>query len=389
LNIPNLIGMPDRRGSAKRPFPIDRTKEAGQALVPEKVFIRMLGVERKRAERSRKVFLLMLLALESAAREARDRNALERAGSVVASSIRETDFSGWYKEKSAIGVILTEIGDTDRSSIQTSVSDRIKASLHGQLSKEQIANIKITFHAFPEDWNEKHDGHAANAALYPDIHQGDPTRRLSHLVKRMIDIAGSLAALASLSPVFLAVALAIKLTSKGPIFFKQERVGQHGARFTFLKFRSMHVQNDPSVHREFVTRFIAGKAERAEKSRGTEIIYKITADPRVTPVGNFLRKTSIDELPQFWNVLKGQMSLVGPRPPIPYELAAYDVWHRRRILEVKPGITGLWQVHGRSRTTFDEMVRLDLRYAKTWSLWLDIKIILKTPRAILSCDGAY
>jgi exopolysaccharide biosynthesis polyprenyl glycosylphosphotransferase len=389
LNIPNLIGTADRRGSAKHPLHVDRPKESGQALVPEKVFIRMLGVERKRAERSRKVFLLMLLALENAKREERDGNALERAGSAVASSIRETDFSGWYKEKSAIGAILTEIGDTDRNSIQTSVSNRVNSLLHRQLSKEQIARIKITFHVFPEDWDEKAGSQAANAALYPDFHQSDPSKRLSHLVKRMIDIAGSLAALICLSPVFLAAALAIKLTSKGPVFFKQERVGQHGARFTFLKFRSMHVQNDSSAHREFVTRFIAGKAERAEKSRGSEIIYKITDDPRVTPVGNFLRKTSIDELPQFWNVLKGQMSLVGPRPPIPYELAAYDVWHRRRILEVKPGITGLWQIHGRSRTTFDEMVRLDLRYAKTWSLWLDIKIILKTPRAILSCDGAY
>ena len=117
--------------------------------------------------------------------------------------------------------------------------------------------------------------------------------------------------------------------------------------------------------------------------------YKVIDDPRVTSFGRFLRKTSLDELPQLMNVLKGEMSLVGPRPPLPYEVASYDLWHRRRIIEVKPGITGLWQVCGRSRTSFDEMVRLDLRYARRWSLLLDFRILLKTPRAVLSGDGAY
>ena len=112
-------------------------------------------------------------------------------------------------------------------------------------------------------------------------------------------------------------------------------------------------------------------------------------DPRITPIGQFLRKTSLDELPQFFNVLKGEMSLVGPRPPIPYECELYDIWHRRRMLSVKPGITGLWQVSGRSSTTFDEMVRLDLRYINGWSLWLDIKLLLKTPLVIITGKGAY
>jgi lipopolysaccharide/colanic/teichoic acid biosynthesis glycosyltransferase len=118
-------------------------------------------------------------------------------------------------------------------------------------------------------------------------------------------------------------------------------------------------------------------------------VFKLTNDPRITPIGRLLRRTSLDELPQFLNVLKGQMSLVGPRPPIPYEVDCYEAWHKRRLLTVKPGITGLWQVKGRSRTTFDEMVRLDLQYARTWSLWLDLKIILKTPGAMVSGDGAH
>jgi lipopolysaccharide/colanic/teichoic acid biosynthesis glycosyltransferase len=150
----------------------------------------------------------------------------------------------------------------------------------------------------------------------------------------------------------------------------------------------MYFQSHAKIHQDYVTEFISGDQERAQAGSQSGI-YKIKDDPRVTPVGRFLRKTSLDELPQFFNVLKGEMSLVGPRPPIPYEVEKYDIWHRRRFLEVKPGITGLWQVEGRSRTRFDEMVRLDLKYAKTWSPWMDIKILLRTPKAVLRGDGAY
>jgi lipopolysaccharide/colanic/teichoic acid biosynthesis glycosyltransferase len=127
----------------------------------------------------------------------------------------------------------------------------------------------------------------------------------------------------------------------------------------------------------------------AREGPSQNAVYKIQDDPRVTRVGKFLRKTSLDELPQLINVLKGEMSLVGPRPPIPYELEAYQIWHRRRVLEAQPGITGLWQVNGRSRIKFDDMVRLDLQYARTWSVWLDIKILWQTPRAVLFGAGAY
>jgi lipopolysaccharide/colanic/teichoic acid biosynthesis glycosyltransferase len=195
-------------------------------------------------------------------------------------------------------------------------------------------------------------------------------------------------ALILLSPLFILISALIKLTSEGPILFKQRRVGQYGARFTFLKFRSMHPRSDSKIHEDYVKGFIAGKAGSPEPGESRNAVYKLKDDPRVTRVGRVLRKASLDELPQFINVLMGDMSLVGPRPPIPYELEAYDPWHRSRLLEAKPGITGLWQVHGRSRTTFDDMVRLDLRYARTCSLWLDLKILLKTPRAVLSGQGA-
>jgi lipopolysaccharide/colanic/teichoic acid biosynthesis glycosyltransferase len=186
-------------------------------------------------------------------------------------------------------------------------------------------------------------------------------------------------------------AIAVKLTSKGPILFRQQRIGQFGKSFTFLKFRSMYVDNDPAIHQRYVMQLIAGQAQR-NGGKGTADaggVYKLTKDERITRVGAILRRTSLDELPQLFNVLKGEMSLVGPRPAIPYEVAAYQTWHRRRVLEVKPGITGLWQVNGRSRVAFDEMVRLDLRYAREWSPWLDLKILLRTPRAVIVGEGAY
>ena len=150
----------------------------------------------------------------------------------------------------------------------------------------------------------------------------------------------------------------------------------------------MYTNNDPKIHQEYVQQFIAGKDGLDKSEKSEKPVYKLTNDPRVTSIGRFLRKTSLDELPQFWNVLRGDMSLVGPRPPVPYEFEVYDIWHRRRVLEVKPGVTGLWQVSGRNRMLFDEMVRLDLRYCQTWSLWLDLKILFATPRAVFNGDGA-
>ncbi|MEO8662673.1 MAG: sugar transferase, partial [Bryobacteraceae bacterium] len=155
------------------------------------------------------------------------------------------------------------------------------------------------------------------------------------------------------------------------------------------KFRSMRTGTDPKIHEEFVTQFIAGGGGTCSADPLAKPVYKLVKDPRLTSIGSFLRRTSLDELPQFFNVLIGNMSLVGPRPPIPYEVDRYDIWHKRRLLPVKPGITGLWQVTGRSRVGFDEMVRLDLKYARSWSLWLDIKILLQTPRAVIGGKGAF
>ena len=209
-----------------------------------------------------------------------------------------------------------------------------------------------------------------------------------HFIKRTIDIIGSLFGIVVFSPLMLLVALAVKLSSRGPALFKQRRLGHLGIPFTFLKFRSMRTDCNDKIHQEYVTNLIEGKIEEIDNWEKDKPLFKHDTDPRITKIGNILRKTSLDELPQLFNVLKGDMSLVGPRPPIPYEVEIYRNWHFRRILEVKPGITGLWQVSGRSKTTSDEMVRLDLSYVNNRSILFDLKILLKTIGAVFNIEGA-
>lgn len=210
----------------------------------------------------------------------------------------------------------------------------------------------------------------------------------AYSLKRPLDIFGALVAIFLFAPLMLIVVAIIKLTSRGPVIFRQTRLGHGGVPFTFFKFRSMATDVDDRIHREFVASLIhAGATDAASEAEGA-FRYKLKSDPRVTQVGAFIRKTSIDELPQFFNVLRGDMSIVGPRPPIPYEIDHYQSWHLRRILTAKPGITGLWQVEGRSRVSFDEMVRMDLRYTQACSLVTDLKIMLKTVGVVLRGTGA-
>jgi exopolysaccharide biosynthesis polyprenyl glycosylphosphotransferase len=204
----------------------------------------------------------------------------------------------------------------------------------------------------------------------------EPLSQTARLAKRAFDLLISAAALLLLAPLWLLIAALVKLDSRGPILYRQERVGMDGRVFLFLKFRTMRTDSSDAEHREYQRRYISGAAD-TNLGDTTRPVYKLHADPRITRVGRVLRRLSLDELPQLLNVLRGEMSIVGPRPPIPYEVESYALWHRRR-LDMKPGLTGLWQVSGRNRLSFDEMVRLDLYYIENWSLWLDLKIILRT-----------
>ena len=203
------------------------------------------------------------------------------------------------------------------------------------------------------------------------------TVRSSYAMKRMIDVFGSLVGMILLSPVFLGIALAVKLTSPGPVIFAQVRVGRYGRHFRFYKFRSMYVDAEER------------KKELLAKNESKDgVIFKMKDDPRITKVGKFLRRTSLDEMPQLWNVFIGDMSLVGPRPPVPSEVAEYTLEDRKR-LDVIPGITCLWQINGRSEIPFNEQVRLDKEYILAPGFWKDVKILLKTIPAILGGKGAY
>lgn len=204
----------------------------------------------------------------------------------------------------------------------------------------------------------------------------EPLSSGARILKRTFDLVVAALASVLLLPLWLLIALIIKLDSKGPVFYTQERVGMDGRLFLLYKFRTMKAGADPELHREYQKAFIAGRAE-ANIGNDNKPTYKLLADPRITRIGKLLRRTSLDEVPQLLNVLLSDMSIVGPRPPIPYEVEAYELWHRKR-LDMKPGLTGLWQVSGRNRLPFEEMVRLDLFYIENWSLLLDLKIILRT-----------
>jgi lipopolysaccharide/colanic/teichoic acid biosynthesis glycosyltransferase len=248
--------------------------------------------------------------------------------------------------------------------------------------------MRETFHPF-----QKKNGEFAPILI-------QDSRKGYFYLKRIVDLVITLSALVLLFPIIILISILIKIDCDGPVFFVQKRVGSKRKRngeeyfwqpetFKCLKFRTMEDGCDESIHQEYTKAFISNDLDKTNQIQGGESdTYKLLDDPRVTRIGRYLRKYSLDELPQLFNIISGDMSLVGPRPPIPYEVEVYQPWHYRRF-EAKPGLTGLWQVTARSSADFDEMVHLDIEYVDRQCIWLDIKIILKTPRVILSTEGAY
>jgi lipopolysaccharide/colanic/teichoic acid biosynthesis glycosyltransferase len=345
-------------------------------VLSEELFRDALARERKRADRFEEPFVLVLVSLNGRAEgPSRWRPLLKGLSPKL-----DADVIGWFEQGSVLGFVRS-LADRGPKQTATSIAAAVRRELARSLSPTTIGYCSIRLEMYSPHSN----------SISPALDDIRNERRANQTIlraaaKRFLDIVGSAACLLTLSPLFLLVSALVKLTSEGPIFFRQQRVGQGGRPFTMLKFRTMRINVDERIHQKYVESFIqSGKTATADKN----VVFKIVDDPRVTPVGQFLRKSSLDELPQFWNALKGEMSLVGPRPSLAYEVARYKGWHRRRVLEVKPGITGLWQVTGRSRTTFDEMVRLDLRYARTHSMLTDLKILLATPWAVISGEGAH
>ncbi|MGJ5813878.1 sugar transferase [Paludibaculum fermentans] len=361
---------------------------SGLDLMDEEPFLKVLNIEQKRTERSGRRFVLLLMQCAELISAGNPRKSLQHILDNLDQNIRATDITGWYKQDSVLGIIFTELGSAELPAVTSALHAKVSGVLSSALGPGLADLVTISFHVFPEDWVAGGTGRGGGSLLESDPIEVRTPRKVSLAVKRGIDVAGSLTALILLLPVMAVVAAIIKITSPGPVLFKQLRVGRYGRQFSFWKFRSMVCNNNSSIHEEFVKKLIAGGKPPANQSKEHPNQYKLADDPRITPIGRFIRRASLDELPQFFNVLIGDMSLVGPRPPIPYEVNVYSIWHRRRLLAAKPGITGLWQVKGRSRVGFDDMVRLDLKYASSWSLWLDVKIILQTPRAVFGGEGA-
>jgi lipopolysaccharide/colanic/teichoic acid biosynthesis glycosyltransferase len=370
--------------SAPRPWPSVPDQAARRVhIMEEELFRAMLLRERRRADRTQQPFVLVLL-------EVRGRTGLAAAAVwkiAVASLLavkQDTDVLGWFRSGTVIGLLRPETALGDH---RAGLESRIRREVDERVEPRARGTVSIRVHGHPEPGSAGVPRlRSLDALLATEVRWRHQRTTMYDVMKRGLDVVGSLILLAILSVLFLAIAVAVRLTSRGPVLFGQVRIGQMLKPFTMLKFRTMYAQADASLHHEFVTRFI--KTSGQAGSSPDDGIFKLTNDPRVTRVGRILRKTSLDELPQLLNVLRGDMSLVGPRPPLPYEFEQYQPWHRRRVLEARPGITGLWQVTGRSRTTFDDMVRLDLRYAQTRSLWTDIKILLATPVAVISGKGA-
>jgi exopolysaccharide biosynthesis polyprenyl glycosylphosphotransferase len=340
--------------------------------------------ERNRADRSNQTLALVFVALQRPTKPG-SAPIWPAVVDAMAAAKRETDVLGWFQEQEALGLIVPEVPSSNPR-FPHELNERFRSELARRLDAHAVRRLSIRLHVHPQPKGAEAEG---VRSVDPVLSQARPSaaRQTQYdAAKRALDVAIGLMLLAILSPLFLVLAALVKLTSSGPVFFRQERVGRLMKPFTMLKFRTMRVDADHAIHHEFVSSFI--KSGSHTVANGKSGLFKIADDPRVTPVGRMLRRTSLDELPQFWNVLRGDMSLVGPRPPLQYEVEQYQSWHRRRVLEAKPGLTGLWQVTGRSRTTFDDMVRLDLRYARSYSVWTDIKILLATPRAVISGKGA-
>ena len=370
--------------------PSDQSQvDLSQEILPQDLFLQRLCLERKRAERSRRNFALLLVHVEDFGLKKGQGEFAHGLEGIVNSARRKTDLAGWYQQGSIVGIIFNDLVADGAANIYERLCRKFQEAIGAHRDEKNFHILNSSVHVFANHFDDNGSNNLPDPVFYPDLFRlQSPKKSWLLLLKRTMDVVGSATALILLAPLLVMIAVIIKLTSKGPAFFKQERLGLFGKTFTCLKFRSMYADNDPKIHEEFMRQIINGTHD-GKSADGSKPTYKMTNDPRVTPIGRILRRFSLDELLQFINVLKGEMSLVGPRPPIAYEFRQYDIWHRRRVLEAKPGITGLWQVKGRSRVSFDDMVRLDLWYVHNWSLWLDIQILLQTPRTVLSGDGAY
>ena len=331
----------------------------------------ILKYERARADRASSQFSLVALGLNGHQEDKHEPQTLIQA---LQDRIRTTDILGWLDDQ-RLGVLLP---GTDPKGARV-FAVNFEKHYYGERQP-----APFTVYSYPDHWLHNGNGsHSGGHKAKPDEDYGfervlrkveGTLSRSLPTWKRSLDIAGSLLGLILSSPLFLMLTIYIKVVSPGPVFYKQKRVGYRASPFTFLKFRTMCANNDPSCHQAHLKELINTDQPMEKLDNGR--------DPRIIPGGRILRKACIDEFPQLVNVLKGEMSLVGPRPCLPYEAEEYLRWHGHRF-DVLPGLTGLWQVSGKNKLTFKQMIRLDISYCQKLSLWLDLKILILTLPAII------
>ena len=333
------------------------------------VFRTILERERARAERTGQCFSLVVFGIDK--ENGTGDASLERLGTVLGQKVRICDEVGWY-DRNRIATILPGTSAEGARQFTDVINERIK---------EVASSLTCTIYSYPSS-GMKSDvtlkDSVENMASFTTGKSIEPLEILYSrpipIWKRLVDFFGALLLLIFLSPLFALIAFFIKIVSPGPVFYRQERIGYQRRRFTFWKFRTMHVKNDAAGHEQYLAQLIGSDAPMTKLDDGR--------DQRIIPFGKALRYSCLDELPQLINVLLGDMSLVGPRPCLPYEAEEYLQWHARRF-DIVPGMTGLWQVSGKNRLTFKEMIRLDIRYSRAMSFLMDAKILLRTGPAIL------
>lgn len=333
-------------------------------IYTQKELHELVMYERIRADRTGGNLSLVLCELNGTSEK---RNQVLSVVDELAKTIRTTDHLGWFGD-SELGVILPLTSKAGAEHFVENLNGSTKA-----------AKIAFSIHSYPDQWIDNSNGNSSNGngPKGHDSNTGRKSRtcsctqqftRVVPLWKRALDIFGSATGLIVLSPFLALVALYIKIVSPGPVLFRQTRVGLARREFPFLKFRTMHHNNNESVHSHHAKDFISSDKPMSKLD---------AIDPRIIPGGRILRKIAVDELPQLINILKGEMSLVGPRPCIPYEADEYQQWHTNRF-SILPGLTGLWQVSGKNKLTFQQMIRLDIEYSRRISFWFDLWMILRT-----------
>jgi lipopolysaccharide/colanic/teichoic acid biosynthesis glycosyltransferase len=355
--------------------PLEPGRILGEIL-PEYHFLQQLRREKRRSDRTGSPFSLVTVRVDAGMPSAAETALL---GRLLARRVRETDVVGFTN--GGVGILLA---DTDAAAAKAFI-DRLE-------KQARLTDLAVTSSTYPELlFGALTDEAVERASVRPLFLDIRPDRRGSFalVTKRVVDVAAAGVGLLLLSPAMLATALLVRASSPGPIIYKQARIGWQGTPFILYKFRSMICNADENVHREYVTRLIKAPPTQADDNGPSTSWTKLEKDPRITPIGHFIRKTGIDELPQLFNVIKGDLSIVGPRPPLPYEAKYYQAWHLRRIFECRPGITGLWQVSSCSTVSFADMVRLDIEYVRSWSLLLDLRIAFRTLAVVVNRCGAH